>query len=605
MLKAAWRFRGFLRPHAPALGAGALLVVLGTLLTLAQPWPLQVIVDGVVGGRPQNGWLPTLIAGSGADRSVVLIRALAATVLLVGLSALTGYISDLLMNRSGARIIVTIRGALFAHVQRLSLSFHLNQRVGDLVARLTTDIDRSQNMLVAIFGTLIPNAVMLAGLAVVMVLVEPSFGLLALSIAPPLFLVTYHFTRKIRRASRSAREADAGLAAMTSETLGAIRVVQAFGREGLEDDRFAGHSRESLTAGLRAIKLRAGLPPLVDLVSLAGTLLVTYVGVQRVLDGRMSLGVLLVFLSYLRSLYRPMRALSKMSYVVSQGVASAERVDAMLRTDDTIRQARGARPVRRLRGRVELRDVTFAYGPAKPRVLNAASLAVEPGEHVGIVGRTGAGKSTLISLIPRFYDPQAGSILLDGMDIRELHLTDLRRQISLVLQEPFLFYGTILDNIRYGDPTASLDRVWEAATRAHVTEFLDRLPQGLDTRIGERGGTLSGGQRQRIAIARAMLHDAPILILDEPTTGLDRDSEALVLDGLHRLTRNRTTFVISHHPAALARVDRIVEVRDGHLLPPTALHSPPGIAAEQFTPPLRVPGVPRPSAHDFPGSRGR
>jgi subfamily B ATP-binding cassette protein MsbA len=260
-----------------------------------------------------------------------------------------------------------------------------------------------------------------------------------------------------------------------------------------------------------------------------------------------------------------MRALSKLAYLVSQGTASAERVHEMLKTDMRVPERHDARPAPRLAGLVELRAVTFGYPGAIRPVLRAACVVVEPGEHIGIVGRTGSGKSTLVSLIPRFYDPDFGAVLLDGVDVREFELASLRRQVSLVLQDPVLFYGTILDNIRYGNPDAPLERVWEAAEAAHVTEFLDSTPEGMLTILGERAANLSGGQRQRIAIARAMLRDAPILILDEPTAGLDRDAEALVLDGLARLTAGRTTFVISHHDTVLARVSRVVEVRDSQL----------------------------------------
>lgn len=565
MLKAAWRFRNFLRNHSLAFTCGVLLVLAMTLADLAMPWPLKVIVDGVIADEPQHGWLAQTIAGDSPRREDVLLRALVATALLVALSAAFDFGSNYLMSSAGQRVVSRIRGALFSHLQRLSIGFHDRQRVGDLVGRLTVDIDRTQNMLVAIFDTLIPNVVMLAGLAVVMLVVDPTFGLLALVIAPPLFALTYRYTLSIRKASRQAREADVGLASLANETLGAVRAVQAFSREDLEDHRFAERTAVSTGASLHAIKLKARFTPLVDLVSLIGTLLITYVGVERVLRGQMSLGVLLVFLTYLKSLYKPMRALSKLAYLVSQGAVSADRVDEMLRADARIKDAPWATPAPNLAGRVELRSVTFGY-PGANKVLLGASMIVEPGEHIGIVGRTGAGKSTLVSLIPRFYDPDEGAILVDGTDLRDFTLTSLRRQISLVLQDALLFHGSILDNIRYGDPDASLERIWAASDAAHVTEFLDRLPEGIFTKLGERGSTISGGQRQRIAIARAMLTDAPILILDEPTTGLDQDSEALVLQGLARLSEGRTTFVISHHEPALARVDRLFEVREGALV---------------------------------------
>jgi subfamily B ATP-binding cassette protein MsbA len=433
------------------------------------------------------------------------------------------------------------------------------------VSRVTLDLDRVQSMLVAIFDTFIPNVVLLVGLAVVMVWIDPGFGLLALTIAPPLFFVTYRYTLRIKHAARRAREADAKIAAHANETLSAVRSVQAFNREDYEDDRFADRNSESLAASLEAVSLRAKFTPIVDIVSLAGTLLVTYVGAKRVIDGTMSLGIFLVFLSYLKSLYKPMRALSKMTYVVSRGTTSAERVQQVLEVEERIPQAETAIVPASPRGEIELRDISFRYAPGLPAVLEHTSLHIEAGEHVGVVGRTGAGKSTLISLIPRFYDVDEGAVLIDGVDVRALDLGALRRIVSVVLQDPVLFFGSVLDNIRYGDPEAPMEKVMAAVESAHVDEFLDRLPQGLDTEIGERGTTLSGGQRQRIAIARAIVADSPILILDEPTTGLDGESEAYVLDGLERLAEGRTTIVISHHAAALRGVTRVVHVAHGHI----------------------------------------
>jgi ATP-binding cassette subfamily B protein len=580
MLRAAWRFRQFLRRFAPAFGLGAVLVGLSTLVDLAQPWPLKVIVDGAFLHRPQTGWLPALIAGPTPSPNVwtgtswmittppqtIVVRAAIATALLAGLGALFDYSSNMLMDRAGEKVVVKLRRATYAHLQRLSISFHERQRVGDLVSRVTNDIDRVQSMLVSVFDTLIPSVVMLLGIAVVVLLLNPSFGLLALAIAPPLFFVTYWYTRRIRDAARRAREADAQVAAHANETLGAVRSVQAFTREDHEDHRFEEHNLESLAASLESVRLRAMFTPIVDIVSVAGTLIVTYFGAERVIHGKMSLGIFLVFLFYLRQLYRPMRALSKMTYVVSRGTTSAARVEEILRVDERIPQREDAIHVDRATGAIDLVDVTFRYRPDLPPVLEDATVHIAPGERIGIVGRTGAGKSTIASLIPRFYDPEAGAVLIDGVNVRDLELASLRQQVSIVLQEPVLFFGSILDNIRYGDVDAPMERVWECVEAAHVSEFLDRLPNGIDTTVSERGSTLSGGQRQRIAVARAMLADAPILILDEPTTGLDRKSEGLVLDGLERLSKGRTTIVISHHEPALRGVSRLIHVVDGHLV---------------------------------------
>jgi subfamily B ATP-binding cassette protein MsbA len=563
MLRAAWRFRRFLRPYRTPLALGAVLVVLETIVGLVQPWPLKVIVDGAISHKDQHGWLGKLIAGGASDSQTILVRALAVLVLLVLVSAVLDFASDYLMSGAGQRVMRDVRNALFGHLQRLTLAYHSRQRVGDLTTRLSGDMNRLQDMLVAIFDTLIPNAFLLIGLAAAMLVVDFRFGLLALTIAPPLFFVTYRYTLRIKYASRQAREAETHLAAQANETLSSIRAVQAFTREEHEDRRFAERSDEALGAGLGAIRLKAAFTPMVDLVSLCGTVLVTYVGVHRVTSGQMSLGVLLVFLSYLRSLYRPMRALSKLAYLVSRGTVSAERVHEVLTADERLPERSGAKRLERAEGAVELRDVGFRYGPDRDPVFRGVSLRVEPGEHIGLVGPTGAGKSTLVGLIPRFYDPWEGAVLLDGVDVRELELASLRAQVSFVLQDPILFFGTIMDNIRYGDPEASLERVLEVAEAAHVTEFLDGLPDGFLTEIAERGATLSGGQRQRIAIARALLRDAPVLVLDEPTIGLDAEVERLTLDGMRRLAEGRTTFVISHHSAPLVGVDRILQVRNG------------------------------------------
>jgi subfamily B ATP-binding cassette protein MsbA len=590
MLRTAWRFRSFLHRFLPSFGWGAILVAASTLIDLAQPWPLKVIVDGAILRNPQSGWFPTLIAGPSSGPNVwngthwetvtssqtILVRALVFMAILVGLEAIFDFTSGMLMDRAGEKVVVRLRTALFGHLQRLSLSYHDRQRVGDLTSRITVDIDRVQSMLVAIFDTFVPNVLMLIGLAAVMLWVDVSFGLLALAVAPPLFWVTYRYTTRIKRAARRAREADARIATHASETLGAVRSVQAFTREDFEDERFAVHNEDSLDAALESVRLRSVFTPLVDVVSLGGTMLVTYVGVHQVLDGEMSLGILLVYLSYIKALYRPMRALSKMTYVVSRGTTSAERVEDILKLEDRVPEKPNAIVAPRFRGQIELNDVTFRYAPELVPVLESASLRIEAGEHIGIVGRTGAGKSTLVSLIPRFYDPERGAILIDGCDVRDMELASLRRQVSLVLQDAVLFHGSVYDNIRYGDPEASDERIAQVAALAHVTEFLERLPNGIDTTVGERGTTLSGGQRQRIAIARAMLSNAPILILDEPTTGLDHESEDLVLDGLEQLSRDRTTIVISHHEAALRDVTRVIHVVDHRLVetPKPAVSAP-------------------------------
>ena len=354
------------------------------------------------------------------------------------------------------------------------------------------------------------------------------------------------------------------MAARTGEVLGAIRVVQAFSREDEEDRRFNEESSETLAANLEAVRLQAQFSPLIDVLAGLGMAIVLFVGVHQVLSGRLSLGLLLVFLSYIGSLYKPMRQLSKLSYVTSRGVASAERVAEVLDSEMDIRDLPGARPAPKLMGHLQFQDVDFAY--EQDLVLKGINLVVEPGRVVALVGPTGAGKSTLVSLIPRFFDPRAGRILVDGADVRSLQLHSLRSQIALVLQEPILFEGTIYGNIAYGRPGARSDEVFEAAEAALVHEFVGKLPRQYETRVGERGVTLSGGERQRISIARAILRDAPILILDEPTSALDPASENLMMEALHRLIRGRTTLVIAHRMSTIRRADEVVVLDHGEII---------------------------------------
>lgn len=542
------------------------LILLSTAAALAEPWPLQIIVDGVIAQKPARNTFGSILGNGTLDRETVLIASLAAWVLIVGVGAVLDFASDNLMNGAGERITITLRNALFAHLQRQSLSFHGQQRAGDLVSRVTTDIDRLQTMLIAVFDILVPNTLLLLGIALIMLIIDLPFGALALVVAPPLFLVTFWYSTRIKRANRQARTADAAVAAHASETLAAMRSVQAFSREDHEERRFAERNDESLDASLTAVRLKAAFPPVVNMISLAGVLLVTYFGVHRIVDGTMTVGLLLVFLAYLNSLYKPMRALSRLAYTISQGTISAERVGEVLETDDRVPERPGSRAAPRFRGAIAFRGVTFRYGGSREPVLNDASFTIEPGERVGIVGPSGSGKSTLVSLIPRFFDPELGAIEIDGVDIREYRLASLRRQVSLVLQEPILFYGTILENISYGDPEAPMDRILAAVEAANLDEFLRQLPDGLETMLGERGVNLSGGQRQRVTIARAMVSEAPIVLLDEPTTGLDGVSERLVLEGLERLSLGRTTLMITHLQRPLEGLDRILEISRGLVL---------------------------------------
>jgi ATP-binding cassette subfamily B protein len=562
MLTTFLRFRYFLARYRLRLAAGGVLTLASSLFALAQPWPLKVIVDSVLRGKPLQ--IPGFGFAADWSRTELLDGAIVAFLLITFVGAVFDYLGTYLMDSSGVRMVSDIREILFARLQRLSLRFHGRQRTGDLITRVMGDIGRLQDMLVQWFSVFVPNVALLVGMMAVMFWIDWVFTLLALAVAPPLFLLIYRYVRRIKGASRRARNLEGLLAARAGEVLGAVRVVQAFTREDFEDARFSTQSTRAAAANVETARLQAEFSPLVDMIAGLGTAAVLFVGTHRVLSGELSLGLLLVFLSYLNSLYRPMRLLSKLAYVSSRGVASAERVSEILDAEPDVQDEPNAVPAPSLRGHVAFRGVEFAYMPERP-VLSDIELEASPGETVAIVGPTGAGKSTLVSLVPRFFDPLAGHVEIDGFDIRRFQLASLRAQIAIVPQEPILFDGTIFDNIAYGAPGVTEKDVFLAAEAALVDEFVRRLPEGYETVVGERGAALSGGERQRVSIARALIRRAPILILDEPTSSLDPSSETLLLQALANLIEGRTTFVIAHRMSTVARADNVVVLDRGRV----------------------------------------
>jgi ATP-binding cassette, subfamily B, bacterial len=562
MFKAIYRFRAFARRYWLPLSLGGLFTLLDAGFAVAQPWPLKVIVDNVLRGRQLR--LPGTSLLAGMSRQHLLEAAIVAYLGIAVLGAMFDFLGSLLADSTGERLVADIRGAVFARLQRLSLRFHAGQRTGDLVSRVVADIDRVDDMITQSFSVLLPNVALIAAMLLVMLVLDPGLTLIAVLMTPPLFAAILHYTRGIRKASRLARKREGKLAARTGEVLGAIRVVQAFTAEEQEDERFSEENSEALSVSLEAVRLQAKFSPVVDVLAGTGVALVLYIGTNQVLSGKLTLGLLLVFLNYVGSLYRPMRQLSKLAVVSSRGVASAERVAEVLDAESDVADLPGARPAPRFAGRVEFDGVELAYD-TRP-VLHEISLDVEPGEIVALVGPTGAGKSSLIGLIPRFFDPRRGAVRIDGTDVRTVQLASLRSQVAIVLQEPVLFEGTVYENIAYGRSGASQAEVLVAAEAALVDEFVSRLPDGYDTRVGERGATLSGGERQRISIARALVRDAPILLLDEPTSGLDPHSEWLLLQAIQRLIAGRTAFVIAHRMTTVSGADQVVVLDQGRIV---------------------------------------
>src|ERR687886_312299 len=545
------RLGGLLRPYWKYLIV-ALLATLGDAAAgLLQPWPLKMVFDSVLarGGVIAPQHLPPALAH--------LVDA------LFGAGQLS--VLYFAMARVANWVLYDLRRRLYWHVQHLSLSYHDERRVGDLMSTVTGDVQLVQDMIAEGVIDFVINVLMLVGMTVVMFAINWRFALLALSIAPFLFVVVYRFTRRSKKASRAVRKQEGRISSMVQEVLSSMRVVQAYTREDYEQKRFEQENQRRVVAGIQVSTLKAALTPLVELLVAVGTALVMWYGAREVLAGRLTAGELLVFLAYLSRLYGPMRNLSKFSDVMFRASVGLERIYGVLETQREVRDLPDARPAGPLRGHIEFEHVSFAYGTGAPP-LKDISFSVEPGQVVALVGSTGAGKTTLASLIPRFADPSQGSVRVDGCDVRSYTLASLRSQIALVLQETILFYGTVRDNIAYGRPEATLEEIIAAAKAANAHEFITALPEGYDTLIGERGVNLSGGQRQRIALARAIIREAPILLLDEPTTGLDASSEALVVQGMARLMENRTVLVIAHRLSTINRADLILVLEHGEIV---------------------------------------
>ena len=539
------------RRYWPALVVGSLLAVLQVVTKLAEPWPLGWLVDHALRGAPK---------GSTTIRTDLLL-AVGSLAIIVAAGALLNYWSTRLLSSAGLHVANDMRSRAFTHLHRLSLGYHKQHQVGDLSTRVTADVDRTQDMLVQMVANLFPNLLLVVGMFVVMLTVAPFLTLLSLMTTPLLGLAVYRSKRTLRQASRRARKADGAVASLAIESLGAIGMVQAFTLERHQSGHFEELSDDSLSAGVEAVRLQARFGPMVDAAGLVSILIVLWVGANRVANGQMKLGVLLIFLTYVGSLYKPVNALSKLTMIFTKGMAAAERINDVLSTEPDIKDRSDAIHAPPFQGHVRFDEVTFSYG--REPVLSSVSFEINAGETVALVGPTGAGKSTVASLVPRLIDPVTGRVLIDERDIRDYSVTSLRSQVSMVLQDTVVLRGTIRDNIACGRPGASRSAVERAAKLALVDEFTDRLRDGLDTRVAERGVDLSGGQRQRIAIARAILRDAPILILDEPTSALDTESEELIVTALDNLPRSRTMLTIAHRLSTVRRADRIVVVDGG------------------------------------------
>ena len=564
------RLARYALPHKGGLQVVSFLMLAGIGLELLAPWPLKLLVDHVLEGRllpDEFSWLSWL---PGATASLGLLAWLAGgTVVLFlgvqGVAALRGYIEEGL----GKRMAYDLGGDLFAHLQRLSLRFHGRQPTGDLLRRVTHDSGCVRDLVLGVFLPLLQSVVSLVSMFLVMWHLDHSLSLLAMLAAPPMGVLIRVFAGPMTERTYQQHTVEGEMMALAEQTLSSLPVVQAFGREEYEDQRFRYLSQRTLRAYLHAIASQLQFRVGVGAVTAIGTATLMGIGGLHVLQGKLSLGSLLVFLSYLVSLYTPLTTLAYLSSSFASAAGGARRVLEVLEARDEVRDRPGARPLPPLpqgRGRhVRVEGVSFGYEPGRP-ALKGVDLEARPGETIALVGPTGAGKSTLVSLIPRFFDPWQGRVTIDGVDVRDAKLSSVRAQVALVLQEPFLLPLSVAENIAYGRPGASREQVVAAAVAARADDFIRQLPMGYDTVIGEHGATLSGGERKRLSIARALLKDAPILILDEPTSALDARTEASLLEALEALMAGRTTFIVAHRLSTIRGADRIVVIDGGKVV---------------------------------------
>ena len=555
-----------LRPHYRLLGLGLLAIGGESIADLLQPWPLKIVLDNVIAHKDSHGWLFAFIRHTaGTKPHQILLFACFSVVLIAILDAICTYSEKYITTSVGQWVTHDLRRTLYAHVQKLSLAYHEHTQTGDLISRVTSDIDSVQTFVVSGLLSILVDILTLAGMIGVMLYINWRFTLIALAVVPILFAIVYTYTRRVKKASREVRRHESRLLSVVQEVLGSIRVVKAFAREGYEVQRLEGESLETVEAALKARAMKARLVPIVTLVTSAGVCAVLYFGGDSALQGGLTAGSIVLFLSYIAKMYKPMQDISKIMDSYTRAAVGYERIQEIIGTDDRMRDAPGAKGAPPFRGRIDFEHVDFAYAPGQP-VLFDVNLHIEPGSCVALVGPTGSGKTTIANMVARFYDPSAGTVRIDGIDVRTLTQKSLRDQMSFVLQDTVLFSGTIWDNIAYGKPEATYGEIARAAEAANAMEFIEKLPGKFNAEVGQRGVALSGGQRQRIAIARAVIRKSPILILDEPSTGLDAASEQLVFEALDRLMLGRTSVVIAHRLSTIRNAACIYVVKDGRIM---------------------------------------
>jgi subfamily B ATP-binding cassette protein MsbA len=552
-----------LRPYRKWLVLIFFAMSLETLMSLAAPWPLKIIIDNVIGKEQ----LPLALAwlnGTGVTQDYKWMAAFAAfaLVLFAVLGSVAGYINSYYTESVAQYVANDLRQRMYHHLQRLSLAYYDSHQIAKILNTITADVTTIQDFASQSILRIFVDSMTIIGMLTIMFYLHWDFALVAVGITPFLILFVARFKREVKKATREVRKDQGVMAAVMQQGLESMRSVNAFGRQDLEEERLRKASLETVAAALRARRLKALLVPVINISVAICVALVLWRGADLVINRVMTVGALTVFLAYLSKFFSPVQDLAKMTNIVAQAGVALERIQVILEADTIIPERPDAIAPEKLQGNIVFDKVSFSYISETP-VLHDFNLVIGEGQRIGVCGPSGGGKSTVASLIARFYDPTGGRILIDGHDIQEYTIEGLRKQIGFVLQDTFVFYGTLRENIAYGRPDASEEEIIQAAKMAKAHDFIMRLPNGYDTIAGERGITLSGGQRQCIGIARAIVRNSPILILDEPTASLDTESEKIVIEALERLMEGRTVIIIAHRLSTLRDADKIIVLKDG------------------------------------------
>jgi ABC-type multidrug transport system fused ATPase/permease subunit len=555
---------GLIRPYRRTLVFILLAMLVETAMSLATPWPLKIILDNVVGDHRMAPWLHRIIGPLLENGSRLHVAALAALafVLISMLGAIASYIDNYYTESVGQWVAHDLRMRMYQHLQRLSLGYYSNHETGSILSTLTTDIQTIEGFASSSTLNILVDLLTIVCMLGLMFWMNWDFTLIAVAVTPFLLLFVTRFKKAVKKATHEVRKQQSEIVAVVQQGLESIQVVKAFGQEKTEQDLLYGVSEATVGAALKARSIKALLSPVVTITVALCTAIVLWRGAALILAHSMTVGELTVYLAYLTKFFKPVKDLATTTNAVAQAAVGTERIREILDTETMIPEDPNGLEPETLKGEIEFRNIAFGYDAAQA-ILTDVNLKIEAGQFVGVVGPTGAGKSTVVSLIPRFYDVQAGAVIVDGHDVREYKIKHLRDQIGYVLQDTILFRGTIAENIAFGKPGAMKEEIVAAAKLANADEFISRMPLGYDTLVGDRGSTLSGGQRQRIGIARVIVRNSPILLLDEPTAALDSESEKLVIDALEKLMKGRTVIAIAHRLSTIRDADKIVVISGG------------------------------------------